>query len=244
MFKYKNRFVHYEDNGNKNGNVIVYLHGWGQNIQMMEPIAKPFYDTHRVIIIDFPGFGQSEEPEYAWTLEEYAECIHTLLHKFKIDNEKAVFIGHSFGGKVSIVYALKFGVKKLILLASPYKVKIKKPSKKVLFLKKIAKVPGFKTIANNMKMKMGSTDYRNASPIMRDILVKHVNTDLTDKVKNIKVPTLLIWGTLDDAVPIEDARELEKLIDNCGLVEYEGCTHYAYLERLGQTIRVLKSFID
>jgi len=74
-------------------------------------------------------------------------------------------------------------------------------------------------------------------------MVNHVNYDITDNVKKIKCPTLLIWGTMDQAVDINDAYELEKLIDNCGLVTYEGCTHYAYLERFDQTIRVLKSFI-
>ena len=78
---------------------------------------------------------------------------------------------------------------------------------------------------------------------MREILVKHVNTDISDKVNKIKCPTLLIWGTQDEAVPYEDAQELEKLIKDAGLVTYEGCTHYAYLERLQQTINVLKSFI-
>ena len=79
--------------------------------------------------------------------------------------------------------------------------------------------------------------------MMRKILVKHVNTDLTEYVKNIKCPTVLIWGTNDEAVSYEDALELEKLIPNAGLVTYEGCTHYAYLERLNQTINVINSFI-
>ena len=91
---------------------------------------------------------------------------------------------------------------------------------------------------------MGSTDYKNASPIMRDILVKHVNTDLSKEVNQIKCPTLIIWGTKDDDVPYEDAKELESLIPDSGLVTYEGCTHYAYLERLNQTISVLKSFLN
>ena len=94
-----------------------------------------------------------------------------------------------------------------------------------------------------MKKHIGSTDYKNASPIMREILVKHVNTDLTEKAKLIKCPTFIIWGTNDEAVPVEDAYELEKLIDNSGLTVYEGCTHYAYLERLGQTNAIIKSFM-
>ena len=61
--------------------------------------------------------------------------------------------------------------------------------------------------------------------------------------KKIKCPTLLIWGTNDSEASYEDAVELEKIISNCGLVTYEGNTHYAYLERLDQTNNILKSFI-
>ena len=78
---------------------------------------------------------------------------------------------------------------------------------------------------------------------MRKILVEHVNLDIEEEVKKIDAPTLLLWGTMDTEVPVERAYELEKLIKDAGVVTYEGCTHYAYLERLEQTINVLKSFI-
>ena len=77
---------------------------------------------------------------------------------------------------------------------------------------------------------------------MREVLVNHVNNDITENVKRIKCPTLIVWGTLDSAVSIDDAYLLESLISDSGVVTYEGCTHYAYLERLGQTINVLRSF--
>ena len=110
-------------------------------------------------------------------------------------------------------------------------------------LKKAATLPGLGNLAEKMKKHLGSTDYKNASPIMREILVKHVNTDLTEDAKKIKCPTFIIWGTNDEAVPVEDAYELEKLIKDSGLSIYEGCTHYAYLERLGQTNAIIKTFI-
>lgn len=241
MFKYKGLKINYKDFGNKEGLPIIYLHGWGQNIQMMEPIAKPFEKTHRLIILDLPGFGISDEPETAWDLNDFVEMLHELLNKLKI--EEPNLIGHSFGGKISLLYASKYKVNKLILLASPYKVKIKKPSLKVKILKKAASIPGLGNLAEKMKKHIGSTDYKNASPIMREILVKHVNTDLTEAAKLIKCPTFIIWGTNDEAVPVEDAYELEKLIKDSGLSIYEGCTHYAYLEKLGQTNAIIKSFI-
>lgn len=241
MLEYKNIKINYKDFGASDGDAILFLHGWGQNIAMMEPIAKPLSKTHRIVIIDLPGFGESSEPDSAWALEDFTLMVDYIKNKLKLKNVSLV--GHSFGGKISLLYASKRKIKKLVLLASPYKVKIAKQSLKVRFLKKCKNIPGLKGLAEKMKKRLGSTDYRNASPVMRDILVKHVNTDLTEAAKNIKCPTLIVWGTKDAEVPVNDAYELEKIIHNSGVVIYEGCTHYAYLEKLNQTISVLKSFM-
>ncbi len=241
MYVYKGININYKDYGNQEGMPIIYLHGWGQNIEMMEPIANPLKKTHRLILIDLPGFGKSEEPDYAWTLEDYAEMLHSFIQKLNIKSVN--LIGHSFGGKISLLYASKYEVNKLILLASPYKVKMQKQSLKVRILKKAKNVPGLGNIAEKMKKHLGSVDYKNATPLMRDILVKHVNTDLTEMAKKIKCPTFIIWGSLDDAVPVSDAYELEKLIKDSGLTVYEGCSHYAYLERLAQTNAIIASFM-
>ena len=233
--------VNYIDYGNKEGCPIVLLHGWGQNIQMMQGIGDNFQKTNRIIIIDLPGFGKSEEPKYAWSLDEYVLFLEQFLNKLEVSNP--IVIGHSFGGKIGLLYSSKNKVSKLVCLASPFKQNIKKDSMKTKLLKTAKKIPVLNKLEGFAKKHIGSTDYRNSSDMMRQIMVNHVNYDITDKVKKIKCPTLLIWGTMDQAVDIMDAYELEKLIDNCGLVTYEGCTHYAYLERFDQTIRVLRSFI-
>lgn len=241
MFEYKDTRINYKEYGKKGKDAIVFLHGWGQNIQMMEPIANPFIKTHHLLIIDLPGFGKSEEPKGDWNLTDYVEMVHELLTELNIKNPN--IIGHSFGGKLALMYGVKYAPKRLVLLASPYKVKIKELTKKQKTLRKLKKIPVLNIFAEIAKKHMGSTDYRNASPKMREILVKHVNTDIQDTLNKIDCPSLIIWGTLDDAVPYEDGVQLEKLIKDSGLVTYEGCTHYAYLERLQQTINVLKSFI-
>lgn len=241
MYKYKGININYKDSGNKELSSIVYLHGWGQNIEMMEPIAKPFKNKHRIIIIDLPGFGSSDEPDEVWSLEDYADMVHELLKSLGI--KKTSMIGHSFGGKIAIVYASKYDVERLILLASPFKVRIKKPTLKVKILKTAKKIPGLSGLAEAMKKRMGSVDYKSATPKMRDILVKHVNTDLTDIASKIKCPTFIIWGDKDTEVPVSDAYELESIIKDSGLTVYEGCTHYAYLERLSQTNAIIESFI-
>ena len=141
------------------------------------------------------------------------------------------------------MYAAKKKVSKLVLLSAPFRRSTKKNTFKVRVLKFLKKVPVVKELESYMKTKIGSSDYRNASPMMRNILVNVVNEDLTGYLKQISVPTLLIWGDLDTAVPIEDAKYAESIMEDAGLVVYEGCTHYAYLERINQTISVLRSFL-
>ena len=241
IIKIKNMNINYVRYGDKTKQTVVLLHGWGQNIEMMQPVGDALSTTNDIIIIDLPGHGASEEPKEILQVSDFVEIVKELLDRLKIKNP--ILVGHSFGGKVSLLYASKYPVKKLVLLASPYKQEIKKLSLKTKTLKQLKKIPGLKKLENFAKKHIGSTDYRNASPIMRQILVDHVNLDLTEEVSKITCPTLLIWGTLDEAVPVEEAYELEKLISDAGVVIYEGCTHYAYLERLGQTINVLNSFL-
>ena len=220
---------------------IVLLHGWGQNIQMMEPIGNNLCKEAKILIIDLPGFGKSEEPNIIWTMYDYAECVHELLEKLDIKNP--ILMGHSFGGKISLIYASKYEVKKLVLFASPFKKEIKKLSLKTKLLKTAKKIPGLNKFEGFAKKHIGSRDYKNASETMRKILVEHVNLDITEDVKKIKCPTIIVWGTLDKEVPLHDAYELEKLIRDSAVITYEGCSHYAYLERLNQTINIIKNFI-
>lgn len=232
--------INYVIYGNEEGEDLVLLHGWGQNIDMMRPIGDNFLDK-RVIIIDLPGHGSSSEPTYAWELSDFVEAIHELLESINCTNP--ILVGHSFGGKISLLYASKYPVKKLVLLASPFKKEIQKQSLKVKVLKQLKKVPGLNKFEEFAKKHIGSDDYRNASGVMRQILVNHVNTDICEDIKKIKAPAIIIWGTNDEAVPVERAQELENLLPDAGVIIYDGCTHYAYLERLAQTNSVIRSFI-
>ena len=233
-------YINYIRYGNKLGKKIVLLHGWGQNIEMMRPVGDAFSKTHEIIILDLPGYGNSSEPKSVWTVFDYADVIHEFLKTLKIDNP--ILMGHSFGGKISLYYASKYSVEKLVLFASPYRKELKKVPVKVKVLKTLKKVPVLNKLEGFAKKHIGSTDYKNASPMMRDILVKTVNLDITEHVKKIKCPTLIFGGTMDQAVNIKSAYELEELIKDSGLIVYEG-THYAYLEFLPQVVSVLKTFL-
>lgn len=242
MEKIKNVQVNYIDYGKKDGEVFVFLHGWGQNIDMMKPLGDAFSSNYRIIIIDLPGFGKSEEPTEIWALYDYVDCIHELLAKLNVNNP--ILLGHSFGGKISLLYASMYPIKKLVVCGSPYRKEIKEISTKTKVLKSLKKVPGLNRLEDFAKKHIGSRDYREASKLMREIMVEHVNLDITEEVKKIKSSTLIIWGDQDEAVPLECAYELEKLISDAGVVLYPGCTHYAYLEALKKTINVVRVFLE
>ncbi len=61
---------------------------------------------------------------------------------------------------------------------------------------------------------------------------------------SIKAPTLLIWGEDDTATPLSDAKKMERLIPDAGLVSFPGCGHYSFLDNPYLFGSVLKSFIN
>jgi len=229
--------INYLDFGNKKGDAIVLLHGWGQNIQMMQMLGEPFKDKFRIIAVDFPGFGNSEEPKEVMDVSDYTNVIEK-----KLNVKNPILIGHSFGGRVSVKFASRNDVKKVILLSPALRSHDKK-GLKTKILKFLKTVPGIKNLESWAKNHIGSRDYKAASPMMKQVLVKTVNEDLSEDAKKIKAPVILIYGDMDSEVPEEDTKEYERLIPDCGLILYEGCTHYAYLERLNQTINIIGNFI-
>ena len=192
------------------GSDILLLHGWGQNIEMMKILGDHFEDNHRITILDFPGFGKSDESKTPWSVEDYSLLVGKLVKKLKIKNP--IIIGHSFGGRVAIKYASKYDTNKLVLFGAPCIREQKELPLKVKILKSLKKLPGLNELGEYMKRYMGSDDYRNATPMMREILVNTVNEDLSGDAVKIKCPTLLIWGEHDTEAPVNDAKELEKIM--------------------------------
>ena len=235
--KKKNIKINYKQYGE--GDDLVLLHGWGQNIDMMKPLGDKFSDRYRITIIDLPGFGVSEEPDSAYTIFDYTDVVYELLTSLNIINP--ILVGHSFGGRIAIVYASKYKVNKLVLFGSPC-VRHEYKSLKQSFYKQIKKIKILNPLVNFMKNHTGSIDYRNASPRMKEILVKTVNQDLSDYARRIKCSVLLIWGENDEAVPVSEAKELDNLLIDSALIVLPG-THYCYLENLNQVVNILNNFI-
>ena len=222
------------------GKDIILLHGWGQNIEMMKPLGDNFCDRFKITILDFPGFGKSEEPDYDWSISDYALMIEEFIKKLGI--KKPIIMGHSFGGRVAIRYSANNPIEKLILFGSPcIRIQEKLPLY-VVVLKKLKQLPGLNNFGEYMKKYIGSRDYKAASPLMRKVLVNTVNEDLSSYARNIEEPTLLIWGDHDSEAPLNDARQLEKIMIDAALIVLPG-SHYAYLENLGRVVTILNNFL-
>ena len=235
------------------GESILLLHGWGCDVNIFSRMTKHLSQSYKVYALDLPGFGKSDEPLEPWNVDNYVDLVIKFIKKNKI--KKLSLLGHSNGGRIIIKMLnkkLDFEVSKIILVDSAgiknkknieksFKVRIIRFLKKIVFNKLTNWL--FPRLLNKIKSRMGSADYRNASPVMRDTLVKIINEDLTEFLPNINVPALLIWGDLDTATPISDAYLMEKLIPNAGLVVLKGRSHYSFLEDEETVNKVLDSFL-
>lgn len=235
----------------KGKNVLV-LHGWGANIDTILPIVNILKEDFKVFAMDLPGFGKSQIPKEVFDSKDYARIVKGFIDKMKID--KVTLIGHSFGGKISILLGAYYPelIEKIVLIDSAGLI----PKRT---LKYYLKVYSFKVLRsiyksiffwqdNKNKMerfykRFGSTDYKNADGIMRRILVKVVNENLRPMLKNIQCPTLLIWGDEDKDTPLYMGKIMENEIDDSGLVVLKGAGHYSYLDDFNEFAIVLRVFL-
>lgn len=249
IFTYKGVNLHYTDKGD--GQAVLLLHGWGCNCNIFGA-AKAWAEEHfRTIAVDFAGFGQSDEPADVWGVEQYTQSIEALVKHEGID--KPILVGHSFGGRVAIVYASRNEVGKIILTDAAGV----KPHRTLRYYFKVYSFKLMKRLApiflgkrradewiEKRRGKSGSSDYNNATPKMRAILSKVVNEDLCHLMPKIAAPTLLFWGENDTATPLADAKRMEKLIPDAGLVTVAGAGHFAFLENMPLFLKVLESFLN
>lgn len=116
MAKFKETTVFYTDKGK--GNCVVLLHGFLENITMWNDVVVEVSKRNRVVCIDLLGHGKTACVGYIHSMEEMADAVKTILKELRI--RKAIFIGHSMGGYVSLAFAEKYpeNVKALCLLNS------------------------------------------------------------------------------------------------------------------------------
>ena len=247
--------IYYEEFGedNKNMPVVLLLHGWGADHKYFLPIINVIKEKYKVYALDLPGHGESSSLTRSFNVDDYKNVIIKFINEMNIKN--IILIGHSYGGRIIIkinseeniyfnidknILIDAAGVKKNQSLKTKIKIYTYKLSKNLLNI--IPNKNKKEELLDKLKTKFGSTDYNNATPIMRETLVKSVNEDLTMYLKNMR-ETLLIWGEKDMDTPMSDAKIMEKEIKNAGLVVLKGCGHFSFIEDRYTFERVIKSYL-
>ena len=234
------------------GNTVLLLHGWASSLQPYRALMNQLSRKYRVIALDLPGMGASEEPKEPWDVDGFADFVLAFLEQFGV--KKLSLVGHSYGGRIIIKLAnrqLPFAIDKIVLIDSAgikppaskkksFRQRLFKVGKWFLSLKPVAKL--FPTALEKLRVKFGSADYAAASPMMRQCLVKAVNEDLTHLLPGIQAPTLLVWGDRDTATPISDAKTMEQRIPNAGLAVIPGTGHFSFVENPVLFGRIMASY--
>lgn len=220
-----------------NGRTMVLLHGWGANMQMMQFIQSAFSKTYTVLNMDLPGFGKSEEPHEVWTIKEYANMIHEVLMQHKLT--KPILVAHSFGARIAFCYASLYDTEAVIATGAAGL----RPRNYIYTEMKI--------ILHKMRKKLtgtgnkGSSDYQNASYIMKGIMIDALKHPLQKELlQKITCPVLLIWGEYDQDTPIYMGKKLAIYLKDATLVLFEDDDHFAYFHQAGRFIKVMRYYLE
>lgn len=242
--------LHYDVTGPEDGPAVLLMHGWGCTHQTVDSIARILAPRMRVYNLDLPGHGLSAEPPSVWGVEDYTRCIEEFIRKEGIKDP--VLIGHSFGGRIAILASSRKRYSKIVLVDAAGI----KPRRKLSYYIKVYSYKGAKRILplllgkekgeimlEKWRKKRGSADYAASSPIMRAIMSRCVNEDLKRVMPHIQSSTLLIWGEKDTATPLSDAKTMERLIPDAGLVAFPDAGHYSFLDNPGGFRAVISEFL-
>lgn len=232
---------------------VLFLHGWGTDSSVYFSFAKQVAVLGcQVFIPDMPGFGRSEGPhdEEAWGVNDYSAFVSTFAKKLEIN--RATVVGHSFGGRVAIVLAASNEpwVANLVLIAAagirPRR-NLRYHARRLIALT-ARKLLGWcpKNIREQALQRtyawLSMTDYARAGHL-RATFVRVVNEDLTEYLKEISIPTLLIWGRNDTEVPVRAGEEMASHISDSRL-EILDAAHYPFVEAPTQCVNLMKEVLS
>ncbi|MCM1334214.1 MAG: alpha/beta hydrolase [Bacteroides sp.] len=244
--------VHYRKEGS--GENVLLLHGWGSSAAPFAAIIETLKARYTVYAPDLPGFGETAEPPDPWDVGDYADFIVRFCEKTGI--KKTILLAHSFGGRIvlkllaredcpiecdKVVLTGCAGIKPVPTARARLRARVYRIGKGFLSLKPMKAL--FPRALERLRDRHGSADYRAASPLMRQVLVKTVNEDLSPLLPKIRAEILLIWGANDDATPLSDGKRMEKEMPNAALVTLENAGHYAFLDQQYTFLRVISSYL-
>ena len=198
---------------------VVALHGWARDRSDLVACVAG-YDA---LSVDLPGCGASPPPTEAWGAAGYATLVSRVIAE--ATDEPVVVVGHSFGGRVATCLAAAHPeqVAGLLLTGVP----LLRPDdtggrspKPPAGYRLVKRLHGWHLVSDERleqaKRTHGSADYRNATGVMRDVLVRLVNETYADELTQLAGPVELVWGDQDTAAPLSVATRAQALIEQSG----------------------------
>ncbi|MGD0056016.1 MAG: alpha/beta hydrolase [Acidimicrobiales bacterium] len=195
---------------------VVLLHGWarrgGDFAESARELARRGVAS---VALDLPGFGSSPVPEVAGGARHYAELVVPAL--LSMGDGPVVLVGHSFGGRIATVIAAQRPdlVRALVLTGVPL-LRLNGPRRAPWRFRAVrfANARGWVGDARMeaARQRYGSSDYRNASGVMRAVLVANVNEGYEDELSRIVAPVSMLWGDRDEVAPLSVATRSAALL--------------------------------
>ena len=261
------REVNVVDTGG-DGPALLFLHGLGglwQNWLLNIPV---FMQRYRVIAPDLPGFGCSELPAEPISIQGYAKVIDLLCERLGVRD--VVVVGNSMGGFIGAELAISFPtrVHRLVLVSaaglstenqrreplltlarmwtlaatrggSQRELIVRRRRLRRAFLQSVVRYPEKLSPALTWEQVQGA-----AKPGFLPALAALLSYSYRDRLSEIEVPVLIVWGRNDILVPFEDAITYERLIGpNARRVIFDDTAHVPMLERPSRFNRLLEEFL-
>jgi len=238
---------------------LVFLHWWMSNAKHFlscgEMLSKQW---SRVILLDLPWFGASQEPNSERSVADYGSRLDHILEHIasQYHVEKYILIAHSFWWRVSIQtvsdhwsYTSKH-IDKLVLLASwwlntPTNPKL---ARVITNINKLLQNGGkigtiLYTLLHRIARLVYSSDYRKVSPTMQRIFTQTVWYNQHHLLSRIEVPTLIIQWENDNQIPISDARYFHQQMANSKLILIPNAGHFSFIEYPEEVLAHISWFI-
>lgn len=194
---------------------VLALHGWGRNRSDWDGVLA----SDDRVAVDLPGFGASPPPPGVWGAHEYARALAPVLELFA---SPPVVVGHSFGGRVAVCLAASGAeVGGLVLAGVPLIRRTDGGRRSPAGYRAIRWAHGRGLVGDERleaaRRRYGSSDYRAAAGVMRDVLVRVVNESYERELAEVSAPTRLVWGADDTAAPVATAEAALDILRSSGV---------------------------
>lgn len=241
--------VHYLEAGQ--GPVLILIHGLGSSSAAWRDCIDSLAKSYRVLALDLPGYGKSDKPNADYSVEYQAGVVKEFIDYQ--GTGKVTLAGNSLGGWIAALAALKNPgtIESLILVDSAgLRREGDPPVKPVPATKEEERQLLLAVFANQSLVteKLINDQWEYSKEVRPAVLAamaafKTRPPFLDDRLKDIKTPTLIIWGKQDKLIPVQTAGRFAKGIPGSRIVVIENAGHLPQVEQPEAFSRALKKFV-